>query len=370
MADTNEEIAEEPVEQEETAPVVSPLDLSDEEFANYEEPVEAPEVEQEPEEEPAVEEKEEVAPEADEPDAEDKDVFDESSDAEPVEEKAEDEEDKEETTAAQYKDTHDRIFAPFKANNKEMKVDNVEDAISLMQMGANYNKKMAGMKKPLRFIKMLENNDLLDETKLSYLIDLDKKSPEAIAKLVKESGIDPLEIDTTEDTEYKPNTYTVDDLQVELDTVIEDIRDTDSFKDTIDIVSNKWDEASRNALLEKPSILKAINEHVAAGVYTQVTDIVERERVMGRLKGLSDLEAYRQVGDALQAQGAKKSAPKANEKFVASSKKAPTDTTLASRKKAASPTKSSASSGKGKQDYNPLSMSDAEFEKQMNSGLL
>ena len=130
-----------------------------------------------------------------------------------------------------------------------MKIDSVEDAISLMQMGANYNKKMAGMKEPLKFIKMLQNNNLLDEAKLSYLIDLDKKSPEAIARLVKESGIDPLNIDVTKDTEYKPNTYTVDDVQVELDTVIEDIRDTDSFKDTIDIVSNKWDEASRKVVV-------------------------------------------------------------------------------------------------------------------------
>ena len=91
---------------------------------------------------------------------------------------------------------------------------------------------------------------------------------------------------------------------------------------------------------------------------------------MGRLTGLSDLEAYKQVGDALQAQGASQATPKANEKFVASSKKALVDTTLTSRKKAASPTKSVTSSGKVKQEYNPLAMSDAEFEKQMNSSLL
>lgn len=365
MSEAKEEAVQEEVIQQEETPQVNPLDLPDDEVDNFELPT--TEATAEEESEAVIEEPEELLEESE---TEDEDLQEEEEIEESQEEQSTESSTNESSDLAKYKETHNKIFAPFKANNKEMKIDSVEDAISLMQMGANYNKKMAGMKEPLKFIKMLQNNNLLDEAKLSYLIDLDKKSPEAIARLVKESGIDPLNIDVTKDTEYKPNTYTVDDVQVELDTVIEDIRDTDSFKDTIDIVSNKWDEASRKVVLANPTYLKIINEHVAAGVYSQVTEVVERERVMGRLTGLSDLEAYKQVGDALQAQGASQATPKANEKFVASSKKALVDTTLTSRKKAASPTKSVTSSGKVKQEYNPLAMSDAEFEKQMNSSLL
>ena len=87
-----------------------------------------------------------------------------------------------------------------------------------MQMGANYNKKMAALKPNLKLLKLLENNGLLSEEKLSFLIDLDKKNPDAITKLVKDSGLDPLEMDVSK-SDYKPNTYTVHDREVELDSV-------------------------------------------------------------------------------------------------------------------------------------------------------
>src|SRR5690606_38757650 len=89
----------------------------------------------------------------------------------------------------------DKLFAPFKANGKEMVVDNVDDAVALMQMGANYNKKMAALKPNLKLLKLLENNNLLSEEKIGFLIDLDKKNPAAIGKLLKDSGIDPLDVD-------------------------------------------------------------------------------------------------------------------------------------------------------------------------------
>jgi len=176
---------------------------------------------------------------------------------------------KEETSEIDYKAEYERLIAPFRANNREMQIDSVDDARTLMQMGANYNKKMAGLKPNLKLIKMLENNKLLDEEKLSYLIDLDKKNPEAIKKLVKESGIDPMEIDVEGDTGYKNTNYTVDDKEVELDGILDDIQETESFNQTIDIISNKWDASSKEVILEQPSIIKVINEHVAAGIYEQ-----------------------------------------------------------------------------------------------------
>ena len=87
-----------------------------------------------------------------------------------------------------YKAEYDRLVAPFKANGREITVKSVDDAIALMQMGANYNKKMSALKPNLKLMKLLENNGLLDETKIGFLIDLEKKNPDAINKLIKDSG--------------------------------------------------------------------------------------------------------------------------------------------------------------------------------------
>lgn len=319
----------------------------------------------EPADEAIAEDSEESADE-DESDEADDNVQEETDES--TEEETSDETE-EETKEVDYKLEYEKILAPFKANGKEMKVDSIDDAIQLMKMGANYNKKMAAIKPNLKILKTLEKHKLLDENKLSYLIDLDKKDPKAINKLIKESGIDPLDIDVNSDAEYEPKTYTVDDKEVELDSVLEEIQDTPSYNQTIDIIGNKWDASSRQILVNNPSVIKTINEHVQNGMYAQIQQVIEKERMLGRLVGLTDIEAYKQVGDYLDAQGAfnhlnqqsNKQAVKPEPMIKRPTSKSP-DPKLKERKKAASPTKSAPSNNTAN-DFNPLSMPDDEFEK-------
>jgi len=265
-----------------------------------------------------------------------------------------------------YKAEYAKLIAPFRANGKDMQINSVDDAITLMQQGANYNKKMAGLKPNLKLMKMLENNELLDENKLAYLIDLNKHNPEAVQKFIKDSGIDPLEIDTEGNAEYTPGTYTVDDTEVELDAVLDDIRDTKSFNETIDVISNKWDASSKKVLLNQPDIIGIINEHVGNGIYAKITQVVENERMLGRLKNLSDLEAYRHIGDIIQAKGGfnkKEPASEANEEISKKPvNKSKDDPKLKNRKRAASPIKQ-APGKKVDKNFNPLALSDEEFDK-------
>lgn len=279
------------------------------------------------------------------------------------------------TGATDYKAEYDRLLAPFKANGREVSVKNVDDAIALMQMGANYNKKMAALKPNLKLLKLLENNGLLSESKLSYLIDLENKNPAAINKLVKDSGIDPMDLDADKASGYTPKTYTVDDKEMELDSVLEEIQDTPSYRQTLDIVSTKWDGASKQAIVASPQLLKVINGHVQSGIYDTIVKEVDSERVFGRLQGLSDIEAYRQVGDAIQARGGfallgRQGQQAAGAPVVLSPKpKQPDDGRLRDKKRAASSTKPAAPGGQTG-DFSPLSMSDAEFSKSSDKRFL
>lgn len=257
-----------------------------------------------------------------------------------------------------YKAEYERLLSPFKANGREMQVDNVDEARTLMQMGANYNKKMAALKPSFRIIKTLENNDLLDEEKVNFLVDLvSKKKPEALSKFIKDAGIDPYDLNTDESTEYKPESHLVSDQEMELDEVLREIQTTDSFQRTMDEITGKWDQASKQVLLGNPQLIAAINDHVGSGIYDQIMATVDKERLLGRLVGLSDLEAYKQVGDAIQARGG----------FAQPSEPTPKrtvrqDPKTKSRKRAAAPTKGRPSQG-GAPDVNPLALSDDEFEK-------
>lgn len=265
---------------------------------------------------------------------------------------------------AEYK----KLTAPFRANGKEMQVQSADEAVALMQMGANYNKKMAALKPNLKLLKLLENNGLLSEEKLSFLIDLDKKNPDAIQKLVKDSGLDPLEMDVSK-SEYKPKTYTVDDRELELDAVLEKIQDTPTYNQVINLVSNKWDGPSKQIVAENPQLLDVINTHMGNGVYDLISTEVERQRVFGRLNGLSDLEAYRQVGEAMNASGAfnhlaqgqKKEEVPAQRQPITPAAKAE-DPAVRAKKLAASAPKAAAPV-KVDPDFNPLALSDEDFAK-------
>lgn len=378
---------------EESSPQVSPLELSDEDILNMPMPnfedEEAEATEDTPPADTADNEEDETDGETDSEDT-GEEVDDENGDGNGTDQDdvpAEDPDSKESTDSEAAENVADKteakidyeaefkkLTAPFKANNVDMQIDNVDDAIRMMQMGANYTRKMQDMKPNMKLIKMLQNNDLLSEDKINYLIDLNAKNPDAITKLIKDSGIDPLNVDTEKDSTYVPNNYTVGDKEVELDAVLGDIRGTPTYDDTIDTVSNRWDTSSREAILKEPMIIKVINDQKASGVFDEINSVVTRERMLGRLSGLSDLEAYETVGGQMQAKGefkAQRAAAKsseANAPATPAKNKAP-DQNLNKRRRAASGNKSSTAKDK-LHGVEPLAMSDEEFDKQDWSAFL
>jgi hypothetical protein len=279
------------------------------------------------------------------------------------EEEGDDEaEESSESTELDFAEEFKKLTAPFKANGKNMQINTVDEARTLMMMGANYNKKMAGLKPSLRILKTLENNGLLDEDKLNYLIDLDKKDPGAINKLMKDSGINPLDLEEDGASAYKPKAYNATNREVELDSVLDDIRDTPTFKDTIDIVGNKWDDSSRRVLVENPSIIKVINDHVSAGIFEQITTKIEKERMLGKLNGVSDIEAYKQIGDLMQSAG-EFNAKKAEVVLPTIQATPVQKASNIDKKRAAASTVKTGRSPKSNQEFNPLALSDEEFAK-------
>ncbi len=251
-----------------------------------------------------------------------------------------------------------------------MSVDNVEDARRLMQMGAGAVKQATELKPQMKIIKTLKDNGLLDQDKINHLIDLEKKNPDAIAKLVKESGIDPLDIDTGKSEGYKPTNYGTTDAQYELDQAINNIKGNDSYEKSISVMGEQWDEKSRNIISEHPDIIRVIDEHIQSGIFDTVQGHVDREKALGRMVGMSDVEAYRAAANTLVKSGA---IVDTNVKTAAEAKAKAKDNPLkkavkkkreAKRKKsrkAAAPSKGKASSGRSDDDYSDLS--DEEFEK-------
>lgn len=253
------------------------------------------------EEEPTVDEdaeepSEEIDETSDEEDVESEEVEDDKEDEATVtgQSKEEPESSTEPSDTVDYKDAYSKIFKPFKANGKEITVENADDVISLMQMGANYVQKMTVMKEYMKTAKTLESAGIVSSEDINYLIDLKNKNPEAIKKLLQDSGIDPIDLDMSK-VEYNPSNHSISDSDLIFSETIDDLKKTPHFETTSKIISSVWDNASKQALLKDPALIKKLNEEVEIGRYEKVQKIIDRERTFGRLQGVSDLEAYIQI---------------------------------------------------------------------------
>jgi hypothetical protein len=269
--------------------------------------------------------------------------------------------------------THDMLMGSFKASGRTVKVESPDDARRLMQMGYDYTNKMRDMKPHLKILKTLEHNDLLDAEKINFAIDLMKGNPEAVKKFLKDNKIDPIELDLESGTGYKPTDHRPSDEQLALDEVLDSIRGSEAFPRTAKVITKEWDKVSQQVLMGNPRIIAILNDHMEKGYYDQIATKVQYERSLGRLAGLSDLDAYKAVGDAMQAQGAfapaGRSTTPAAETGQGPSQDSKGSADVKDRKRAASPTKGGAGAGKPAPKNFLGDFTDEEIEKMGNRAL-
>lgn len=331
-------------------------EMSDEEFEN----IAPPEIKDDDDEEEATTEESSVEQEQEKEEEVTSEEPEESGSDQEQETKEEESEDKSEDLAPDYKGFYDAVMSPIKANGKEFQARSPQEAIRLMQMGANYTHKMQSIAPYRKKIQMLQNAGLLDDDKLNYLIDLSHGNQEAIKKLLKDNKLDPLDLDVHEEPKYVPGNHTVSDSEVQVQTIVDDLKSTPDGVETLRMIQG-WDQASLNTIWETPSIMTTLHEQRQNGVYKLITDEMEHQRMLGNIpEGTSFLEAYKAVGDyCLQKQQAYMQQQQMRNLPRGPLNKAPNNNAQV---------KSAAPSGRSKKAaqvmVDPFSLSDEEFEKQ------
>ena len=263
---------------------------------------------------------------------------------------------KDESTTLQrvdYESVYKQIFKPFKANGKDIAPRTAEDVISLMQMGANYTKKMQAMAPLRKTVETLNKAEIKDED-LNFLIDLHKGDKEAIKQLVKKHNIDPMDLDL-ESIDYKPTNHRVSDADVEFKITLEDIEES---LPKIQDVLKTWDSQSKDRLLGDNKLLYALHEEIQRGRFDKVHGRLELEKTFGRYKDKSDLDAYIDVMQKLIAEESKQAPSQTPKKATNTPKQSIPD------KSKAAPTKSVPGTSKTNITAKDIfDMSDEDFNK-------
>lgn len=254
-----------------------------------------------------------------------------------------------------YEDVVKQIFAPFKANGKEIAPRTVEDVIQLMQMGANYTKKMQSIAPMRKAVESLSNAGINSEEDLSYLIDLYKGDKEAIKRLLKDNQIDAMDLDLDE-VKYSPNKQNIaSEADVKFAETLSNINE--SLPQIQNIMDKQWDQESKRILLSDPRALQALHEEIQMGRFEPVQKQLEVERTFGRYQGVPDIQAYIDILNRMSAQEQYQMQMQMQEQQRQQKKNVPD-------KRKAAPTRGKMKSGGTSLTPKDLfSMSDEEFEK-------
>jgi len=259
----------------------------------------------------------------------------------------------------------------YKANGKDFEFSDQEIFDKFGQVfgqAMNYTQKMQQIK-PWR-----QTIDAIEEAKLSHddvnlAIDVLKGDKEAIAALLKRTGVDALELDT-DNAVYTPKNYGRNDAELAIEDIVSEISKDKEYAVTYDVLEKQWDSKSREAFVESPEMIRQLHIDVKSGMFDTISPRASKLKVYdGGSK--SDLDYYMEAAGQYfseQAQNEERQAVTEQrdvarekvEKVKTETRKRQATKSASQKRKAAAPTKKSAGPKKTV-DY--LDTSDEDFEE-------
>lgn len=171
------------------------------------------------------------------------------------------------------------IGTPIRANKHDIVFEDENQVIQLLQMGANYTKKMQDLKPYQGAIKALKDAEILgDADKLNQLIDIAKGDKNAILAFAKANSIDLSQYDEDEDIDYKPTNKIKSNEELDLAETFDNLRTKGLFDDVSKAINTTFtDDVSKNSLASNPKLITSIAEDIDSGIYDKLMPSVNME---------------------------------------------------------------------------------------------
>ena len=281
---------------------------------------------------------------------------------------------KEETTLTT--DTHKVPTFRLKADGTEFEL--TEDELKqLASKGMNYTKKMQDIKEYREHVSAIKEA-ALSKDDINLMIDVLKGDKDALATVMKRTGVDALDVDV-ENSRYVPKNYGRNEVELEIEEVVESISRDPEYVTTKHIISSNWDKQSQMEFVKDPIKIAKLHEDVKNGTFDQVVPMMLKKKALDGARK-SDIEYYIDAGteyyqnkareaynaSVIEAEKARKQAEIKVVKEQEAKRSVVTDT--AGKRKAATMTKPKTAK-RSIDDYLNTSMSDAEFSKLMEKAI-
>ncbi len=231
-------------------------------------------------------------------------------DKEEVEEDSETEEDnldegakadKEQPKATE--DKSDEVVQPtqeilkVKANGQEYEftLDEMKSQFgSIFAKAQDYTKKTQALKEYRRTIDIVQNAGISDND-LNLFADVLKGDKEAIATILKRTGVDALDLDV-ENVNYAPKNYGRNDTELAIKDIVDEISADKEYVITHNVLEKQWDSRSREKFIENPNMIKGLHIDIKSGLFDKLNPIMQKLKIYDG-GSRSDLDYYYMAHD-------------------------------------------------------------------------
>lgn len=179
-----------------------------------------------------------------------------------------------------------------KANGQEYEftLDEMKSQFgSIFAKAQDYTKKTQALKEYRKTIDIVQNAGLSDND-LNLFADVLKGDKDAIAAVLKRTGVDALDLDT-ENVNYAPKNYGRNDTELAIKDIVDDISADKEYVITHNILEKQWDSKSREKFIEDPNMIKGLHIDVKSGLYDKLNPIMQKLKIYDGATR-SDLDYY------------------------------------------------------------------------------
>ena len=240
----------------------------------------------------------------------DDDTSADKEDKEEVEEDSETEEDnldegakadKEQPKATE--DKSDEVVQPtqeilkVKANGQEYEftLDEMKSQFgSIFAKAQDYTKKTQALKEYRKTIDIVQNAGISDND-LNLFADVLKGDKEAIATILKRTGVDALDLDV-ENVNYAPKNYGRNDTELAIKDIVDEISADKEYVITHNVLEKQWDSRSREKFIENPNMIKGLHIDIKSGLFDKLNPIMQKLKIYDG-GSRSDLDYYYMAHD-------------------------------------------------------------------------
>lgn len=269
-----------------------------------------------------------------------------------------------------YKAFYDEVTAPIRADGRDFSIKSSSDLRNLVSKGLDYTQKTQQIAPYRKTLAFLRDNNALDDTKLSYMVDLLNKDEKAVKQLIREMTAEPKEegkqklelydLDPEQEDESQryhfQNKNTITDEQLNFRETFDEVNASEGGNAFLNKINQKFDSSSLDYLYQNPQAIKLLYQADRAGQFDQIMDKMQYNDMIHpeNVQRDNTITRFMKTGQSMP------------ELFPQNQQ--PTQQQVVQQRQQQNRVKSAsiprASGGKSRNFVDPLDMSDEEFKAQ------